>query len=337
MNLDEKRSNGNRFLTEGKLKVALTRRWPESVERRMADAFELRINEGNRAMNDEAIGEVLAWADVLCPTVTDSIGQELLGAPTVKTKLLANFGVGFNHIDLAAASRAGIAVSNTPGVLTDATAEIALTLMLSIARRTGEGERLVRSDQWDGWHPTHMLSTQVTGKTLGIVGMGRIGLAFAKQAHYGLGMNILYSSRSEKSEQVLQGMPARYCSQEELFEVSDFVSLHCPATPETRHLVNAASLSKMKSTAFLINTARGDVVNESELVAALQRGVIAGAGLDVYEAEPRLVPGLRELPNVVLLPHMCSGTMQTRVAMGECALANIQAFVENRPLPNQVN
>ena len=150
-------------------------------------------------------------------------------------------------------------------------------------------------------------------------------------------MNILYSSRSEKSEQVLQGMPARFCTQEELFEVSDFVSLHCPATPETRHLVNAATLSKMKSNAFLINTARGDVVNESELVAALQQGVIAGAGLDVYEAEPRLVPGLRELPNVVLLPHMGSGTTQTRAAMGECALANIQAFVENRPLPNQVN
>ena len=303
----------------------------------MADVFELRINDDNHVMSSAELAQALAWADVVCPTVTDSLTGALLSAPTVNAKLLANFGVGFNHIDMAAASRAGIAVTNTPGVLTDATAEIALTLMLSSARRAGEGERLVRSGQWGGWHPTHMLSTQVTGKTLGIVGMGRIGLAFAKQAHHGLGMNIMYSSRVTRSEQALEGLPAKHCALDELLATSDFVSLHCPATPQTRHLMNAQTLSKMKPTAHLINTARGDVINEEDLIAALRQGVIAGAGLDVYAAEPKLSEGLADLPNVVLLPHMGSGTTQTRVAMGECALANIRAFAEDRPLPNQVS
>ena len=303
----------------------------------MADVFELRINDDNHVMSSAELARALAWADVVCPTVTDSLTGALLSAPTVNAKLLANFGVGFNHIDMAAASRAGIAVTNTPGVLTDATAEIALTLMLSSARRAGEGERLVRSGQWGGWHPTHMLSTQVTGKTLGIVGMGRIGLAFAKQAHHGLGMNIMYSSRETRSEQALEGLPAKHCALDELLATSDFVSLHCPATPQTRHLINLQTLSKMKPTAHLINTARGDVINEEDLIAALRQGVIAGAGLDVYAAEPKLSEGLADLPNVVLLPHMGSGTTQTRVAMGECALANIRAFAEDRPLPNQVS
>jgi glyoxylate reductase len=324
-------------LSEAKLKVVLTRRWPEEVERFMADVFELRINDDNHVMSPAELAQALAWADVLCPTVTDSLTGALLSAPTVNAKLLANFGVGFNHIDMAAASRAGIAVTNTPGVLTDATAEIALTLMLSSARRAGEGERLVRSGHWDGWHPTHMLSTQVTGKTLGIVGMGRIGLAFAKQAHHGLGMNIMYSSRVARSEQALGGLPAKHCPLDELLAACDFVSLHCPATPQTRHLINWQTLSKMKPTAHLINTARGDVINEQDLIAALQQGVIAGAGLDVYEAEPKLSEGLLDLPNIVLLPHMGSGTTETRVAMGECALANIKAFAEDRPLPNQVS
>ena len=323
-------------MTNSKLRVLLTRRWPQAVEEAMAQVLELRVNPDNKPMTQAELADGLAWADVLCPTVTDVVSAELLGAPSVRTRLLANFGVGFNHIDMAAAKTAGIAVTNTPGVLTDATAEIAMTLLLNTARRTGEGERLVRSGQWEGWHPTHMLSTQVTGKTLGIVGMGRIGLAFAQQAHYGFGMHVLYSARTPRSAETLQGLPARYCSLSELLAESDFVSLHCPASPETHHLINAQSLPLMKPTAHLINTARGDVVNEAELVDALQRGVIAGAGLDVYEAEPRVTEGLLELPNVVLLPHMGSGTTQTRIAMGECALNNIQAFAAGQPLLNQV-
>ena len=323
-------------MSKAKLRVFLTRRWPESVERVMSESFDLRINQSNRGMTESELGEALAWADVLCPTVTDAITAQLLSAEHLKTRLLANFGVGFNHIDMAAAGYAGIAVTNTPGVLTDATAEIALTLLLSTARRAGEGERLVRSGEWTGWHPTHMLSTQVTGKTLGIIGLGRIGLAFARQAHFGLGMQILYSGRSSRSAGELNGLPARYCDLEELLRRSDFVSLHCPATPQTRHLINSETLALMKPEAHLINTARGDIVHESDLVQALRHGVIAGAGLDVYEAEPQLATGLTQLANVVLLPHMGSGTTQTRVAMGQCALANIRAFATGEPLPNQV-
>jgi glyoxylate reductase len=306
------------------------------VEQVLGEHFDLRINQENRGMTQEELGAALAWADVVCPTVTDAITADLLGAAQVKTKLLANFGVGFNHIDTATASRRGIAVTNTPGVLTDATAEIALTLLLSTARRTAEGERLVRAGKWAGWHPTHMLSTQVSGKSLGIIGLGRIGLAFARQAHFGLGMEVPYSGRRPQSAHVLDGLPARYCGLEELLEQSDFVSLHCPATEQTRHLINSETLALMKPEAHLINTARGDVVHESDLVRALSSGVIAGAGLDVYEAEPKLAKGLVELANVVLLPHMGSGTTQTRVAMGECALANIRAFAAGEPLPNQV-
>jgi len=323
-------------VSKAKLRVFLTRRWPESVERVMSESFDLRINRSNRGMTESELGEALAWADVLCPTVTDAITAQLLSAEHLKTRLLANFGVGFNHIDMAAAGHAGIAVTNTPSVLTDATAEIALTLLLSTARRAGEGERLVRSGEWTGWHPTHMLSTQVTGKTLGIIGLGRIGLAFARQAHFGLGMQILYSGRSSRSAGELNGLPARYCDLEELLRQSDFVSLHCPATPQTRHLINSETLALMKPEAHLINTARGDIVHESDLVQALRHGVIAGAGLDVYEAEPQLANGLTQLANVVLLPHMGSGTTQTRVAMGQCALANIRAFAAGEPLPNQV-
>lgn len=323
-------------MNQAKLRVALTRRWPEPVEQALSQEFDLRVNPDNRAMSADELSDALAWADVLCPTVTDAITAELLAAPAVNARLLANFGVGFNHIDMAAAGQAGICVTNTPGVLTDATAEIALTLLLTSARRASEGERLVRSGAWSGWHPTHMLSTQVTGKTLGVIGLGRIGLAFARQGHFGLGMQVLYHGPNPRSAEVLDGLPAQYCGLNELLDQSDFVSLHCPATPETRHLINSDTLKLMKPGAHLINTARGDIVNEAHLVTALAEGVIAGAGLDVYEREPELTPGLAQLDNVVLLPHMGSGTTQTRIAMGECAMENIRAFAAGESLPNQV-
>lgn len=323
-------------MNKTKLRVALTRRWPEPVEQALSQDFDLRVMPDNRAMSADELSDALAWADVLCPTVTDAITAELLAAPAVNAKLLANFGVGFNHIDVAAASQAGICVTNTPGVLTDATAEIALTLLLTSARRASEGERLMRSGAWSGWHPTHMLSTQVTGKTLGVIGLGRIGLAFARQAHFGLGMQVLYHGPNPRSAEVLDGLPAQYCGLDELLDQSDFVSLHCPATPQTRHLINGDTLKLMKPDAHLINTARGDIVNEAHLVTALAEGMIAGAGLDVYEREPELTPGLAQLDNVVLLPHMGSGTTQTRIAMGECAMDNIRAFAAGESLPNQV-
>jgi glyoxylate reductase len=316
--------------------ILLTRRWPASVENEMQTLGSVQLNQADAPMAREALVEALATADVVCPTVTDQFDAEMLLGANVRTRLLANFGVGFNHIDIEAAVKAGIQVSNTPGVLTDATAEIALALLLASARRITEGERHVRADAWIGWRPTHMLSTQVTGKTIGIVGMGRIGTAFARKVHHGLGMRVLYCNRSPVPESVAIELSAVRVTLEELLERSDFVSLHCPATPETRHLIDADALDQMRPHAHLINTARGDVVDEVALVKALQSGAIGGAGLDVYEAEPALAAGLTSLENVVLLPHMGSGTVETREAMGQCALNNVRAFLGNEVLPDRV-
>ncbi|MEQ8859005.1 MAG: D-glycerate dehydrogenase [Pseudomonadales bacterium] len=316
--------------------VRLTRRWPEAVETRMAGLGQVTFNRNDQSLSRDQLAEALATADVLCPTVTDRLDADLLGVPGLRTRLIANFGVGYNHIDVDAARRAGVAVTNTPDVLTEATAEIALTLMLMSARRAAEGERLVRRGAWDGWRPTHMLSTQVAGKTLGIVGMGRIGTDLARKAHHGLGMRILYSNRHPVSAALESELAATGLDLPQLLQRSDFVSLNCPATPQTRHLIDAAALRLMPSHAHLVNTARGDVIDEDALVDALRQGVIAGAGLDVYESEPRLAPGLADLEQVVLLPHMGSGTLETREAMGFCALANVEAFIAGRPLPNPV-
>lgn len=317
-------------------KIAITRRWPSQVEQEAKALGEVTFNVSDRPWTRDELAEALCTHDILCPTVTDHLPAELLRLPDRRAGLIANFGVGFNHIDMEAAREQGILVSNTPGVLTEATAEIALNLLLSVARRTGEGERLVREGRWEGWHPTHMLSTQVTGKHLGIVGMGRIGLALAKAAHFGLGMRISYYNRNRLDPEVEAELQARWLPLLELLAQADFVSLHCPANAQTRHLIDADALDCMSEHAFLINTARGDVVDEHALVAALQNGGIAGAGLDVYETEPRLTPGLDALDNVVLLPHMGSGTTQTRVAMGRCVLANVAAYIAEHTLPNAV-
>ncbi len=318
------------------IKILVTRRWPAAIEQQLAELGDVQLNPSDQALSAENLRDALQTYDVICPTVTDKLDASVLTGTQVRTGLLANFGVGFNHIDLAAAARLGIQVSNTPGVLTAATAEIALTLMLMSARRAGEGERHVRQGQWQGWAPTHMLSTQVTGKTLAIVGMGRIGLAFARIACHGLGMNIVYTSRSPLAQSFAQELNARALPLETLLGVADFVSLHCPATPETRHLIDASALAMMQPHAHLINTARGDIVDEKALVSALQQGVIAGAGLDVFEQEPQLYAGLAQLEQVVVLPHMGSGTVQTREAMGMRALRNVQAFIAAEPLPDQV-
>ncbi len=316
--------------------VVLTRRWPESVEAQMAEIFELRVNASDKPMSRDQLAQALLDADILCPTVTDKIDAQLLSAPNVRTRLLANFGVGFNHIDINVAKALGICVTNTPGVLTDATAEIAMTLLLTSARRTAEGERLVRSGGWEGWHPTHMLSTQVTGKTLGIIGMGRIGTALARQAHHGFGMSILYTARNPRPQSEEIELGAVWCEIDDLLQRADFVSINCPATPETQNLVSFKKLKLMQPHAHLINTARGDIVNEADLVSALSSGVIAGAGLDVFVDEPNVSQALMDLQQVVLLPHMGSGTRETREAMGNCALENIQAFLSEQPIPNQV-
>ena len=268
--------------------------------------------------------------------MTDKVTAEVLSAGSSRLKIVSNFGVGYNNIDVAAARELGIVVTNTPDVLTDCTADIAMILLLTVARRTGEGERHLRAGEWTGWRPTHMLGTKVAGKTLGIVGLGRIGKAVAKRAHHGFGMRILYHDSYPIPEADAAALGAEARSLEDLLAESDFVTLHCPATPDTRHLINAETLKTMKPGAFLINSARGDVVDEAALVQALNSGTIAGAGLDVYEGEPSVTPELLAMENVVLLPHLGSASTETRVAMGMRAVANLEAYFKGDPPPDRV-
>ncbi len=319
-------------------KILVTRRWPEAVEHKLMNLnADVTLNLTDEPLSATGLVQALEQYDIICPTVTDILTADIFArCDRVRTRLLANFGVGINHIDLAAARANDVAVTNTPGVLTDATAEIALTLMLMSARRCGEGERHLRAGEWNGWRPTHMLSAQVTGKRLGIVGMGRIGTALARKAYHGLGMTILYTKRTPAPAPVVEELQAQHLPLDNLLAQADFVSLNCPATAETRHLINAAALSKMPQHAHLINTARGDVVDEKALAKALQKGDIAGAGLDVYADEPKVDTALLNLSQVVLLPHMGSGTVETREAMGMCALENVRRHLADEPLQDRV-
>ncbi|HEU0222374.1 MAG TPA: D-glycerate dehydrogenase [Paracoccaceae bacterium] len=316
-----------------KPKVILTRRWPAPVEQVLAERFELTRNPDDLPLSREALRAALETADAVLVTVTDRIDAELL-APPIRARFLGNFGVGVSHVDLAAARAAGLVVTNTPGVLTDATADLAITLLLMAARRASEGEALVRSGRWQGWGPTQLLGAHITAKTIGIVGMGRIGNATARRAHYGFGMDLIFHNRSPVAETGIPG--AKQVPLETLFAQADFVSLHCPGGAENRHLVDAAALRRMKRTAILVNTARGEVVDEEALVMALQEGWIGGAGLDVYEREPELHPDLAQLPNVTLLPHLGSATRETRREMGMKVVENFMAFLEGREPPDRV-
>lgn len=309
-------------------KVLLTRRWPGEVEHHLSQRYDLTINEQDVPMDAAALQVALASYDAVCPTVTDKLTAEVLSAAAGgRVRILGNYGVGVSHIDLQACRQLGVAVTNTPNVLTEATAEIAVLLMLMTARRAGEGERQVRDHRWEGWAPTRMIGADVTGKTLGLVGFGRIGQATAQKAHHGFGMRVLYWSRKRAPADVEARTGGEHCaSLDELLGRADFVSLHCPGGVETRHLLNAARLERMKRSAFLINTARGEVVDEAALAAALRNHVIAGAGLDVYEHEPRVPASFMGLENVVLLPHLGSATLETRVAMGMRVADNLERF-----------
>ena len=307
--------------------VVVTRRLPAPVEQRLAQEFDARVNQDDHSFTTAELGEALRGADALVPTVSDRITAQTLAVEPLRARILANFGVGFNHIDVAAAKARGLVVTNTPDVLTDDTADDAIMLMLMVARRAGEGERHVRSGTWTGWRPTHMLGTKVSGKTLGLIGLGRIGRAVARRAHQGFGMRVVFHDPYPPPANVVADLAAEpKATVEDVLREADFVSLHSPATPETRHLMNAERLALMRPTAFLINTARGDIVDEAALVAALERGQIAGAALDVYEKEPHVTPALLTMENVVLLPHLGSATQETRVAMGMRALDNLAAF-----------
>ena len=317
--------------------VVVTRRLPTAVEERLRRQFEARLNGDDHAFSIAELEEALRTADALLPTVTDRLTAQVLDAQPLRTRIIANYGVGFNHIDTAAAQAHGLIVTNTPDVLTDDTADEAILLLLMVARRGGEGERHVRSGAWIGWRPTHMLGTRVRGKTLGLIGLGRIGRAVAQRARHGLGMRVIFHDPFPPPTQVLSELGAEpRGSVDAVLREADFVSLHSPATPETRHLIDARRLGLMKRSAFLINNARGDIVDETALAAALKQGTIAGAGLDVFEREPTVTPDLLTMENVVLLPHLGSATEETRVAMGLRALENLTAFFAGAPPRDRV-
>ena len=321
-----------------KPKVIITREWPEAAESRAKQLFDVQLNEDDHKFSVDELKQAMQTADAVCPTVSDfQIDADILDVPDRKCKILANFGVGYNNINTDAAKAAGVVVTNTPGVLTDCTADIAMTLLLMAARRAGEGERLVRNKQWDGWRPTHMLATKVTGKKLGFIGFGRIAQAVAQKAHFGFGMEVSFFDPYPPNEEVVKKFNAKQCdSIEEVIKDSDFVTLHCPGGGSNTNLMNAERLGMMKKSAFLINTARGDVVDEPALVTALKDGVIAGAGLDVFAKEPAVTEALLSMENVVLFPHLGSATTETRVAMGMCSLDNVEAFFNGKEPPNRV-
>ncbi|MGR9046720.1 MAG: 2-hydroxyacid dehydrogenase [Gammaproteobacteria bacterium] len=310
-----------------KPKVFVTRTWPASVEAKLKALYDVTLNADDRPLTADEFKSALQNYDAVCPTVCDSLPAEVLNVANKRCKILGNFGVGFNHIDINAAKANNLIVTNTPGVLTESTADIAMTLLLMSARRGAEGDRLVRAKRWQGWNPTHMLSSDVTGAALGLIGFGRIAIATARKAHHGFGMKIYFFNPSAPAQTIVDELGATRCdSVEEVMRVADFVSLHCPGGPATRHLINADMINLMKPTAHLINTARGDVVDSKALIEALREHRITGAGLDVYENEPNIDEGFLTLDNVTLLPHLGSATLGTRTAMGERVLANLAAF-----------
>lgn len=319
-------------------RILVTRRWPDAVERRLCALFDTTLNADDHRLSADELRAALRDHDAVLPTVSDRLDAGVLAVEAPRARILANYGVGYSHIDVDAARERGLVVTNTPGVLTDCTADLALTLMLMVARRAGEGERELRAGRWTGWRPTHLVGTRLSGKTLGIIGMGRIGIAVARRAQHGFGMQVVFFNRSPVAAEALAGLQATRLERvEDVLAQADFVSLHCPGGGANRHLIDAARLAVMKPGAFLINTARGDVVDEAALAAALQHGRLAGAGLDVFEAEPQVHPGLLALENVVLLPHLGSATRETREAMGMRVVDNLVAFFDGRRPPDQVS
>jgi glyoxylate reductase len=316
--------------------VIVTRRLPELVETRMRGLFDVRLNASDTPMDAAAMKAAVAAAGILVPTVTDKVGADIIEAAGPQLKLIANFGVGFNHIDVKAAAARGIAVTNTPGVLTDATADIGLTLILALTRRAVEGMKLLEAGKFTGWCPTWMMGPGLKGRPLGIVGMGRIGEAMAQRCK-AFGMTIHYHNRRRIAPEMERALEATYWPDlDAMLPEMDIVSINTPSTPETRHLFSAERLKRMKKTAYLINTARGDIIDEAALAAALERGELGGAGLDVYEFEPKVNPRLIGRPDVVLLPHLGSSTYEARHGMGAKVIDNIEAFLAGRSLPDRV-
>lgn len=317
-------------------RLLVTRRLPAVVELALRERYEVTQRADDRQLTTEELVAAMVEQDAVLCTVTDPMTAACFEAPDRRARVVANFGVGVNHLALDAARAAGVTVTNTPDVLTDDTADLAIGLMLAVLRRIGEGERELRAGRWTGWRPTHLMGRRLSGKTLGIVGLGRIGRAVAWRAAQGFGMQVLAWSRSRRRPSEAGAAVERVPRLDQLLERSDVVSLHCPLVPTTRHLLGAPQFARMKPTAILVNTARGPIVDEAALVAALEGGRLAGAGLDVYEDEPRVHPGLLGREDVVLLPHLGSATIETREAMGMRALENLDAFFAGAEPPDRV-
>jgi lactate dehydrogenase-like 2-hydroxyacid dehydrogenase len=317
--------------------LLITRRLPASVLERLRSRYDVTVNPEDRPLGREALLMALRSFDALSPTITDKLDAALLLNSGLKTRIIANFGAGYEHIDVAAAKNSNLVVTNTPDALTDATAELTVLLILTASRRAGEGERVLRAGKWTGWAPTQLLGMDVKGKTLGLIGFGRIAKEVARRARLAFGMRIAYQSRTRASAEEESALSAEHhATLESLLAASDVVSLHCPGGAATRHLINAQTLARMKSGAILINTARGSVVDEEALATALAQRQIAAAGLDVYEREPSVSQALRELENVVLLPHLGSATLEARTAMGMQMADNLDSFFAGRTPPNRV-
>lgn len=317
-----------------KPRLLITRRLPDRVLEAARERFDVTLRDRTDVLSAEDLRAALRDYDAVLPTLGDRFQADVFAdVASPRAKILANFGVGYNHIDAEAAKAAGIAVSNTPGAVTDATADIALSLILMTARRLGEGERILRAGGWEGWGPVQMLGTHVTGKRLGIIGFGRIGKAIAKRCHYGFDMEVVFYNRSRVED---AGMPARQVEMAEAM-AADFVVVAVPGGKATHHLIDANALEMMKKTGIFVNISRGDVVNETALIDALQKGRIAGAGLDVYEFEPDVPAALMAMENVTLLPHLGTACLEVRENMGMMAVANLVAWAEGKAPPNQVN
>ncbi len=316
-------------------RVLVTRAILEAPLRRLREVADVCIASSEEPLSAEELRRKADGVDAILCHLTDRVDGALLEAAGPQLKIIANYAVGYNNIDLAACRKAGVWVSNTPGVLSEATADIAFTLMMAIGRRVVEGDRLVRTGEWTGWAPKQLLGGDFHGRTLGILGCGRIGQAMARRAS-GFGMRLMYHQPRPLDPEVEESLGLNFVSFDVLLRKTDFLSLHCPLTEETRHLIGTEELKAMKPTAYLINTSRGPVIDEAALVQALQEKEIAGAGLDVFEEEPRLTPGLAELDNVVLLPHLGSATQETRTRMGDLAVANILAALDEKTPPNEL-
>ena len=323
-------------MTVGHLSVVVTRRLPETTENRLGELFDVTLREDDQPMSRSELIHAVKTADILVPTLNDQIDAALIAQAGDRLKLIANYGAGVDHIDVQAARQHGILVSNTPGVSADDTADMTLALILSVTRRIPEGLNVMRKGDWDGWAPTALLGGRVAGRRLGILGMGRIGQAVARRAA-AFGLDINYHNRNRLRAEIEDDLGATYWeSLDQMMARMDIISVNCPHTPSTFHLVNDRRLKLMKSDAVIVNTSRGEVIDENALTRTLRTGGIAGAGLDVYEHGAQVNPRLRELQNVVLLPHMGSATTEGRVEMGEKVLVNIKAFDDGHRPPDQV-